>query len=414
MLFRRHPELRWESANIRWTEEGVTLAVGQKEYFSPLVVFSNGEADRYASLANLAKEASRDGIELKGCGTCARFRFSGMSHQFSGGGAGYCTMVGFRNRRGVVRIDHSCGEHTPATGWPIDLDAAQHVRLQLAEQEPRPSRQNAFEGTILGLAIGDALGFPAEFRRRAQILEAFGPEGIRGFVAVHDSLWPSPPMILGKHHPPGTFSDDTQMSLAVAEALIEASGKGLDALMEAMAARFVEWSRSSNNDRAPGSTCMAGCDNLTAAVPWREAGVLESKGCGSAMRVASIGLFFWRDHRKLLEVARASSLLTHRHEAAIEGAAAAALLVALALEKKTPQEMYEALLKEIAPRSVDFRSRLQTLPTLLSVKPDEALSSRGFGGGMGGRGGGCLSIVLLLAIPGQFRADGINSRQHRW
>ena len=44
----------------------------------------------------------------------------------------------------------------------------------------RPERPSfdAFEGCVLGLAIGDALGFPAEFRRREQMLAAFPPDGI--------------------------------------------------------------------------------------------------------------------------------------------------------------------------------------------------------------------------------------------
>jgi ADP-ribosylglycohydrolase len=345
------------------------------------VVLANGETDGYASLANLAKQLRLDGIELKGCASCARLRFSGMSHQFSGGELGYCTLVGFRDPRGLVRIDHYSGEHTLAAGWPFDLDAMLKARLELSERDLRPSRENAFEGAILGLAIGDALGFPAEFRRRDQILEAFGPKGITGFVALHDSAWSPTPAILGKPHPPGTYSDDTQMSLAIAQAVIAAGEKELSVLMEAMAGRFVEWLLSPDNDRAPGATCVTGCRNLAAGISWRNAGVPDSKGCGSAMRAAPIGLFFWRDHSRLLEVARASSLPTHRHDAAIEGAAAVALLVALALEKKTPQDMYDALVEECAPRSADFRACLGKLPGLLSADPGEALSTRGLGEG---------------------------------
>jgi ADP-ribosylglycohydrolase len=372
---------QWHPATLECTPAEVRLRCGDRAYCSPLVTFSNGESDPYLTIAQLAQQLGQKGVELKGCVSCARFRFSGMSQQMSGGFVGYCGLVGFRNRRGVVPVSYGCGEHLPCAGWPDDLEKLHAERLALSDREPVPSRLPAFEGAILGLAIGDALGMPAEFRRRAQILAAWGPEGITDFVGTDAPAWPPSPLILGTRHPAGSYSDDTQMSLAVAEALIAAGGRDIDQLMQQMGERFVAWSRSPDNNRAPGATCMEGCDHLAAGMAWREAGVASSKGCGSAMRVAPIGLMYWRDHARLLEVARASSLLTHGHDAAIEGAAAAALLVALALEKKTPQAMYDALLSECAPRSADFQACLKKLPQLLSVEPALALSKAGLGEG---------------------------------
>ena len=74
-------------------------------------------------------------------------------------------------------------------------------------------------GSIVGLAIGDALGYPHEFRTVAQVRREIGPAGLVDFVALKDRRF-SRPIIVGTDHPPGTFTDDTQMSLAVAEALI--------------------------------------------------------------------------------------------------------------------------------------------------------------------------------------------------
>lgn len=236
-----------------------------------------------------------------------------------------------------------------------------------------------FVGCLLGLAIGDAYGFPAEFRRRAQILDSFGPEGLSGFVALHDPRWPARPLIMGRAHPPGTYSDDTQMTIAVAKALVAASHEPLDVLMETMGREFVAWSHAPDNDRAPGNACMTGCQALARGAPWRVAGVRDSKGCGSAMRVAPIGLRYANDRMRLLEVARASSLLTHGHDAAVEGAAAAALLVALALEGRDAAAMYEAIMDECAPRSRDFATCLSKVPALLDAPPEVALSSAGLG-----------------------------------
>ncbi len=119
--------------------------------------------------------------------------------------------------------------------------------------------RSRFEGTILGLTIGDTLGRPAEFLHTIDaIRERFGPDGVIDFVA--------------DHHPAGTFTDDTQMTLCVARALIRAGHEPLDTLMSAMAKEFIEWSRSAENDRAPGTTCMAGCRNLGRGMGWQEAG----------------------------------------------------------------------------------------------------------------------------------------------
>lgn len=369
----------WQPVRVDTTDREMVVVADDQTFSSPLVTYANGEHDPYTTLAAIAQAMQQNGLDLRGCANCQRFRFSGMARQMSGGKAGYCGLVGFRNSRGIVRMDHDCGEHLPAANWPDDLAALAQEQIELAAREPAPRRGAAFEGAMLGLAIGDALGFPAEFRRRAEILRAFGPHGINDFVAVDDPAWAPVPMVLGAKHPPGSYSDDTQMTLAVAESLVAVGRAEVDELMPVMAEKFVAWSRSPDNNRAPGNTCLTGCENLAQGAPWRTAGVADSKGCGSAMRVAPIGLVYWREPARLLEMARASSLLTHGHDAAVEGAAAAALLVALALEKKTPQAMYDALLAECAPRSSDFRACLEKLPQLLSTDPEIALSHRGLG-----------------------------------
>lgn len=237
----------------------------------------------------------------------------------------------------------------------------------------------AYEGCILGLAAGDALGFPAEFRTRRQILDSFGPAGLTGMVALHDPRWPEQPIITGARHPPGTFTDDTQMSVALAEGLLEAGTTDLDRAMAAVARRWVQWSSSLANDRAPGGACMAGCRRLRAGVGWRESGQPDSKGCGAAMRVAPIGLLLRHDRRLLVELARASALPTHGHPAAQDAAAAAALLVALALDRASPQRMLAELRQLVQPG--DFHRCLERLPRWLDADPAEALSASGLGEG---------------------------------
>ena len=234
-------------------------------------------------------------------------------------------------------------------------------------------------GSIVGLAVGDAIGYPAEFRRRAQILAEIGGDGIQDFIALKDPRF-SRPFFTCPDHPPGTFTDDTQMSIAVAESLLSANSGNLDQIMEEMSRRFVAWADASSNNRAPGGACMQGCGNLSRGIPWREAGVADSKGCGSAMRVAPIGLFY-DDLDRVTEVARASALLTHGHPAALDAAAAAALMVAMAVQNATPQQMYDEIEKRCCHSSADFSATWRKLPAMLALPPEHVLTKNVLGEG---------------------------------
>jgi ADP-ribosylglycohydrolase len=178
-------------------------------------------------------------------------------------------------------------------------------------------------GSIVGLAIGDALGHPTEFIGSvAQIRARYGDEGLVDFA-------PS-----GRHRA-GTFTDDTQMTIAVLRALVRAGHADLEALMTCLGTEFVAWSRSPENNRAPGGTCLSGCSALRRGAAWRDAGVRDSKGCGAAMRAAPVGLYFHDDVEALVRVAAAQSSLTHRHPTGIASSVAAAAPVAHAVATGT-------------------------------------------------------------------------------
>lgn len=230
-------------------------------------------------------------------------------------------------------------------------------------------------GCIVGLAVGDALGYPHEFRRVAQVRQELGPDGITDFVALQDSRF-TRPFIIGKLHPPGTFTDDTQMSLALAEALLEEPTNDVERLMPVVARHFVKWYFSDDNNRSPGEATGIGCQALRSGTPWRQAGAADSKGCGANMRVAPIGLFY-EDLDDVCSIARAQAVLTHRHDAAIEGAAAAALLVALALRDTSPAEMHAEVMRRCGGRSSDFDAVFSRVPAVVDADPAHVLVKRG-------------------------------------
>lgn len=223
-----------------------------------------------------------------------------------------------------------------------------------------------YEGCIVGLAVGDALGFPTEFMGLKEIRARWGDAGVTDFETC------------GRHRA-GAYSDDTQMSLAVARALLTAGDRPLEGLMAEMGTEFVTWAESPDNNRAPGGTCMRACRLLASGAAWREAGRNDSKGCGTAMRSAPVGLYFHGDWPRLVEVASASSLITHGHPCATAGSVATAGLVSMALDGMEPADMVDSLCDLVAAISEEFVAAIRQVPGLLAHPPDEALRELGHG-----------------------------------
>lgn len=172
-------------------------------------------------------------------------------------------------------------------------------------------------GCILGLAIADAVGYPVEFiRTKEDIKTIFGPDGITDL--------PESPL----------YTDDTQMTLSVADALLDIEEDNVDKFMDALSVRFVEWFDSQSipkNRRAPGNTCLSACKALKLGIHWSKSGIQDSCGCGSAMRSAPIGIAF-NDIATITDFAISSSRITHGHELGVCGAVTTALLTRYAID----------------------------------------------------------------------------------
>jgi ADP-ribosylglycohydrolase len=85
--------------------------------------------------------------------------------------------------------------------------------------------KDRFIGCLEGLAIGDALGFPVEFKDLWEIKQVFGSQGVTGFDSIEKCLGKKFP------YPVGSYSDDTQMALATARGLLNSKSTELDDIM---------------------------------------------------------------------------------------------------------------------------------------------------------------------------------------
>ena len=169
-----------------------------------------------------------------------------------------------------------------------------------------------FAGALLGTFCGDALGMPVEGKTADQIRTEHG--------RIADLLEAR----LGR----GTYTDDTEMMIGVAESLLRRRGFDGQDMARALADHFDE-------ARGYGLGAQKAIGLIRKGTPWDEVGPLVfaegSFGNGGAMRVAPVALLYADDPDRLTIVAADTARITHSNELGIEGATLQAHAVAMAL-----------------------------------------------------------------------------------
>lgn len=186
--------------------------------------------------------------------------------------------------------------------------------------------------SLLGGALGDALGGFVEFDSIEQIRLQCGHDGIA-------EPEPGQPMLI---------TDDTQMTLFTAEALIRARRDPANDPADIAHRAYLRWLHTQGGQvpadvidgwlvtvselhslRAPGNTCLTALESTSS--PARERGsrthpLNNSKGCGAVMRAAPVGLAE-RDPARAFELAADMGALTHSHPSGYLSAGALAVIV---------------------------------------------------------------------------------------
>ncbi|MFQ6010146.1 MAG: ADP-ribosylglycohydrolase family protein [Candidatus Aenigmatarchaeota archaeon] len=181
--------------------------------------------------------------------------------------------------------------------------------------------KDRFLGSMYGAAIGDALGMP---------VENYSAERIRNKYGVLKEYVKPPLGHPCSHLDAGQWTDDFQQVMLVAQTLTE--NNGFDA--EKFSKKFAEWGRLNIEEesepkkwwRYPGTTSLGAARRLLDGNEWHKSGSYSAT-CGSAMRVAPIGLFYYND-KELEEMAKKSSIVSHTHPAAIAASVCIAKAVA--------------------------------------------------------------------------------------
>ena len=211
---------------------------------------------------------------------------------------------------------------------------------------------NRARGALLGTFVGDALGMPFEGAAPADV-----PERLEMLDAR-----------LGR----GTYTDDTQMAIALGESLLDCGG--IDAL--ALGRAFAD---AHDPRRGYGSGTIEVLRLVRAGVHPHEAagaafGGQGSRGNGAAMRVAPVAVRYADDRAALAEAARASAGVTHVHPVAVDAANAQAAAIGGALNDGSPLDAALA-----AATTPELKLRLTEAARLLGSGPGPAALAAALG-----------------------------------
>jgi poly(ADP-ribose) glycohydrolase ARH3 len=193
---------------------------------------------------------------------------------------------------------------------------------------------------------GDALGMPVEGWSAARIARTFGRL---------DTMLPG-------RLPAGSYTDDSQMMIAILQTL--AHRGGLDPAY--LARRFLALYEPI---RGYGGRINALMHRLAAGEPWDRVAT-DSWGNGGAMRVGVLGVFFADDEEACLSAALEQCRITHTHPRGLAGAAAQALAVRLAANlgasglTPQPDEFMEQISAKIEAIDPHLAQRLRAMPPL--------------------------------------------------
>ncbi len=191
-----------------------------------------------------------------------------------------------------------------------------------------PETVDRLHGIALGAAIGDALGMPLEF----------------GLASPTNQLIRN--MRAGRL-PAGSFTDDTEMALALAETLLASNPFDPDDLVR----RFVEWYQHAPSDIGIHTSKVL--SQIAKGMPWRMVTQSAYKanpfnaGNGSVMRCWPVVIAYWDQSTELIRVSQQQSEVTHAHPECVAACAFINVMMAEMIKGSPPVEASKTALEQI-------------------------------------------------------------------
>lgn len=205
-------------------------------------------------------------------------------------------------------------------------------------------KRDRIRGAMIGCAAGDALGHPVEALSEATIVERYGLRGITDYDLDENGT--------------ARITADTQLMLLSANGILFAHTRG--ALRGIMApvyqyfdAFYMDWYRLQTEKQPRRARC--GWINAYPALSAKRAlsptvvkvaaskkfgsmdePINDSKGSACLLRAVPIGLSYFRDPARILDLGANTAALTHGHELAWLSSAALALIVSHIIHTELP------------------------------------------------------------------------------
>ena len=185
-------------------------------------------------------------------------------------------------------------------------------------------QRDRYRGSLLGLAVGDALGTTVEFKMPGSFkpVETIVGGGLFGLK-------------------PGEWTDDTSMALCLAASLVECNGfDPVDQMNRYCSWKNLGYMSSNGTCFDIGSTVNAALGRYeVSGDPFSGSTTPNSAGNGSLMRLSSVPLFYAANPRSAVHYAIESSRTTHGAAEAVSACAYMSGLIVGALQGKTKEEL---------------------------------------------------------------------------
>lgn len=218
--------------------------------------------------------------------------------------------------------------------------------------------QERARGAFVGLAIGDALGAPVEFKERG------------AFPEVRE-------MLAGGYFklPAGAWTDDTAMALCLADSLLYDGDLDTKDLLD----RFLGWIYE-NQNTSTGQCIGVGQNTFSVLGNYRRTGDLvappvkgRSDGNGALMRLAPVACRHWSNPLKARAIARDQSRATHASELSAAACDAMASILCDLIAGQSWQDALAKLAKDPWPQEID-----EVLEGRWQTKHRDEISSSGY------------------------------------
>ena len=182
--------------------------------------------------------------------------------------------------------------------------------------------KDKIRGALLGTAIGDALGMPAEGKSPDTIQKLYG------YIKKYENPKSENGQPFHKNLSSGMWTDDTQLMMAIGQSLVNKKTIDYDDIANNHKIAF-------NNRRGWGKATIYSVQRMSDGISWWNSCQEDAAGNGPVMKIAPIGVLFGLDYItkfEMINVVMNISRMTHGDSRATIGAIAQCHLISSAMK----------------------------------------------------------------------------------